>query len=200
MVRWIEPLLPIDADPPAAVDVARAWVLARECPAGRWEWSASETGPAAEHPLAVRTASAAPGAVGVALWFAEYLFALRRERNLIPGPVVLAAARPLPTPDSCRIPHLTTVIDHTGRTSDHVVWEHLSTERTVAWLGGAPQPDWEWLFASLEPLLALRARARCGQLDATPDHQELARLIADRFLSIRAVCLNPGLFHRLLST
>jgi hypothetical protein len=195
---WTEPLLPIDADPPGAVDAGKPWALARQ-PADRWEWSAGDTGPDDGHPLAVDIRGAAPGPLGVAMRFAEHLFALRVERQLVPGAVILAAARPERIPRHVRIPHLTTVIDRTGRTGDRVIWEQLPERKVGDWLGGAPEPDWDWLTGSLGPLMALRARARAGQLDATADHRELARLIGNRFLSIRTVCLHTALFHRLLA-
>jgi hypothetical protein len=198
IVLWTEPLLPIDADPPAAVDASRAWVVARPSLDGSWHWSATDS--RSDHDqLAVQASPAPSRALGVAMRFAEHLFTLRQERNLIPGAVILAGIRPARIPKHVLIPHLATVIDRTGRTGDHVVWEQLPDEKIVDWLGGAPEPDWAWLIGSLERLMALRARVRCGQLDETADHRELAELIGNRFLSIRVVCRNATLFGRLLS-
>jgi hypothetical protein len=200
VVLWTEPLLPSDAETSPGIDWGRPWAVGRQAPDHGWKWQALDAvNRPAGYEVGVDMAPALGQDVQVVCRFAERLFTFRAERALVPGPVTLAAGRPRELIGHVRLPHLATVIDRSGHTSDQVIWEQFPDVKLSDWLGDTPAPDWDWLYASLGRLTALRARARTGQLRRTPDEIELAKLIGDRFLSIRAVCLNQGLFRRLLS-
>ena len=140
-----------------------------------------------------------PYQVAVAARFVEYLISHREARDLIPGIVRACTFRPSARPGMVMIPHLATLIDATGCTRDHVIWESLDESRFDIWLGESARPDLAWIADHLPGLLALRAEARCGLLGSTDDERALISLIASRFLSIRAVCQNESLFRRLLT-
>lgn len=138
----------------------------------------------------------------LAVAFGEHLAAHRRRHDRSPvAPCITAATAPdLPDPlGLVRVPHLLTIRHTAGWLADTAVWEVMTRQQAIRWLGG-PLPGLEAFEKALAQLLALRRRARAGELPATPDGEQLRRLLVDRYLSIRLIYRHPQLFSALLST
>jgi hypothetical protein len=148
----------------------------------------------------VRAVVLAPAAgarpVAVALGFAAHLAAVRASPG-DGGGCVTSPTRPATPPGVVRIPHLLSV-RRGGAVKELVVWELMTGQRAVGWLGG-PLPEQRFLERHLEGLLRLRAAARAGRLPLTAAGTRLARLLHGRELSIRLVYQRPGLFRALLT-
>lgn len=198
-VTWTETLIPSDAQIEFPVpDGVRLWQGIRS--GTGWTWRPEGGTDPDESWLASICCEGrvSPRAVAMAARFVAHLISYREARNLIPGTVRAYTYSPQKRPGFVAIPHLMTIIDANGRTSDHVVWETLAESRFASWLGASKLPDLAWIEDRLADLLAFRARARCGLLGSTDDERALVAIIDSRFLSIRAVCQNEALFRRLL--
>ncbi len=136
-----------------------------------------------------------PQRLAIACTYAAHLAAARTSLRRT-GPAITAEHPPVTPPGTVRVPHLVTT---TGTvTKDLVVWELMTVEQALSWLGPA-LPDPRLVESRIPQLLALRAAARCGRLPATDAGRRLAGLLTDRPLSIRLVYQHPALFAELLT-
>jgi hypothetical protein len=200
---WYEPMFPIaDQRPELLLPPGRLWA-GWPAPAGQrgWRWQLrSDDLPLDGVGLTVRgPVVTEPYLIGICMKFGQFLADLRQSRGLIPGRADLWTAGPEPADGQLALPHLTTVIEPSGRTVDQVIWEELSIARYRQWLGEGFSTDLGWVQQNLAGILSLRALARTGQLDGSADAERLRQIIGDRFLSVRAVCHNIELIQRMLA-
>jgi hypothetical protein len=132
----------------------------------------------------------------LALTFAVHLHTRRGHDPRPVRPCATTAVTPQLVGGVVRLPHLT-VIERDSTLTDTVIWEVMEARRAHDWLG-ADLPDQAFFEDHLPELLTLRRRIRAGTLPASPAGVELARLLTDRYLSLRLVYQHPTLFRALL--